>query len=456
MASSITASSLLGASFQAGGLSSSLDTNGIIDKLVEIEGRPLTQIATQQATLGVQVSALGSLITNLNGLSSAASALSTGVSVINASGTYSDFTLTGSASYTGRYTLKVQDLARAAKARSTTLYTSADDVVNVGATSLQLSVDGTTHSIAVPANTKLGDLASLINNAGKPFTASIVSDGSQYYLTVTNKNTGYAIGAAASSALTVVQDVGLGLASPVDLQAKNAVVYSDGLRIERKTNTLTDVIPGATLSLKAASNTDTDVVFANDTTATAAKLQTFVDAYNTVAKFVHDQLVPSTIDSSKSDQKLSGTVALAVQRRLGDFISTEINTTGQIRTLRDLGVRLQKDGTVALNQNILNAAVAADPAAVNAVFGKATTGLSATVAAYVTQQTNKTTGVLVTRQNSLNANITRLTARSADVQRHLDTYREQLVKQYTAMESLVGQFKSIGNYLTSQENANNK
>src|SRR5919206_572135 len=85
------------------------------------------------------------------------------------------------------------------------------------AQTLKLSVDGTEYDIDVAAGTKLQDLATQINAstgahlAGgaattNPFTASVMSDGTQSYLTITNKNPGFVVGQPAGSALSVVSD----------------------------------------------------------------------------------------------------------------------------------------------------------------------------------------------------------------------------------------------------------
>src|SRR5436190_20538577 len=174
--------------FQASGLASNMDTQGIIEKLVSIEGMPLKDIAKKQAATSVKISSLGTLTSLLDAIGVQAKFLATtGVSTITAAGVYNDFNVSGAPANAGRYTVNVETLARAAKTRSTTVYNSADAVVTATAKNLKLSVDGTTHTIAVTAGTTLTQLVTQINAANKPFTAALVSDGSQYYVTITNK-----------------------------------------------------------------------------------------------------------------------------------------------------------------------------------------------------------------------------------------------------------------------------
>src|SRR6185436_10496681 len=260
-----------GAVYHASGLASNLDSQGIIEKLVQIESKPLTDLTAKQGAIAVQISSIGTLIGNLNDFSSAARGLrAKGVTQITASSTSSDYSVSGSANSAGRYKVKVQDLARPTKARSIGTFASGDSVVSATADTLKISVDGVNYNIAVTAGMKLKDLAANINSSTNvkldngtattsPFTAQVVSDG---------------------------------------------VVYVDDLRLERRSNELKDVVPGATINLKKASNTDSDLVFASDSSGAAGNLQKFVDAFNVVATFLHDARTAS-LSGHNSDDKIS-------------------------------------------------------------------------------------------------------------------------------------------------------
>jgi flagellar hook-associated protein 2 len=443
--------------FQASGLASNMDTQGIIEKLVAIEGMPLADIAKKQAATSVKISSLGTLTSLLDAFGTQAKFLGTnGLSTIVAAGTYNDFNISGAPASAGRYSVQVETLARAAKARSTTVYTSADDVVTATAKNLKLSVDGTTHTLAVTAGTTLNQLVTQINGANKPFTASLVSDGTQYYVTITNKETGYVVGQPASSALSVVneggidQDLGLGLATPPGLVATNAVAYADGLRVERRKNELTDVIPGATLSLKAASNTATDVVFNADAGSSASMLGNLIDKYNKLVAFIKTQ-ADADPSARQNGDKLGAGIVSGIQRKLQTMMSNEVNTTGSIRTLRNLGVALQKDGTLKLDATVLSAALAKDPTAVNAIFGKATTGLGESINTYVKTMTDGATGVLIGRKAGLDATTKLLTKQSARLEDHLDAFRRKLNIQFQALENVMNGVNSTAKFLDAQD-----
>jgi flagellar hook-associated protein 2 len=426
-------------SFQAGGLASGLDTTALIDKLVAIESRPLTLITQRQEAMAVQVSTIGTLITKLSALETSAKSLSTnGVAAITATGTYSDFTATGSAASPASYTVNVDALAQSAKYRGTTEFNSSADIVPAG--TLTINIGGTITNVVVAAGTTLSALISQINAAVPKASASIISTGTKYLLNINTKDTGLE-----TAGMTVTADPGYGLT--MLQQATNSHIIVDGLDIYRQNNDVTGVIPGVTFKLKAASQTNTTVTFSQDSTTSAASLQSFVDAYNEVNAILaaNLQVSPGTVNPGEA---LSGTTVLSIQRSLSRMFSTEVLTTGKVRTMFDLGVRLVKDGTVALDKTALTAALAADPTAVNAIFSTANTGMGAAISATVRKQTNATNGTLIVRQLSLKKTSKSLDLSAERIQRHVDHTRTRLVKDFTAMEKLVNGFTSIGNYLT--------
>lgn len=443
--------------YQASGLASNMDTQGIIDKLVQIEAIPLTTLATKQAAISVKISSLGALMGHLDAIGTQAKFLGTnGVSSISVAGSNSDFSVSGAPANAGRYTVRVETLARAAKARSTTVYTSAEDVVTATAKNLKLSVDGTTHTIAVAAGTTLSGLVTQINGANKPFTASLVSDGTQHYITITNKETGFVVGQPASSALSVVsedgvpQDLGLGLATPAELVASNAVAHVDGLRIERRKNELTDVVPGATLTLKAASNVESNLVFNADTGSSANMLGVLVSNMNKAVAFMKAQIDNDPGARSTGD-KLGSSVVSGILRKLEGFVSQQVHSTGSVRSLRDLGVTLQKDGSFKLEASVLTAALNKDPNVVNQIFSKASTGLGDAMSNYVKTQTNSTTGQLVSRRSGFEITTKSLIKQAGRISDHLDAFRRQLNIQFTALENVMSGVNNIARFLDAQD-----
>ncbi len=429
--------------YQASGLASGMDTASIVDALIEAQSAPLTQYSTRKAAYNVQLSTISVLTSRLEALQSATEALgNSGVTVNSSSATYSDFTLSGSTPTASNYSLQVEKLALAAKARSASL-SSATDAAAVPDGSLQFTLDGKA-TVAIDTTGKsLSQVAADINDKISGLSASVVSTGSGFVLAVTRKDLGYTTTAA--GALEITQDPGLGLA--VTQTAQNAKVWLDGLAIEKNSNSITDAIPGVTIDLNAASNTVQEVTFTNDQSAAVDNLKTFVDAYNDVASLITSQLHVDP-DSGQTEELLNGSSMRLLQRKMQQLISGESIGSGYARTLADLGVELQKDGTLELDEEQFSKALTADPTGVNKLFSTATTGLADKVSDMVEQQTASGDGALATRTDALEKMIANLDERTERLNESLEKQRERLTAQFTAMENVYSSMNSISSYLT--------
>src|SRR5512138_3681166 len=92
-------------SISFGGLATGMDTSSIIDKLVQLQSVPLTQLQNQQSACKTQISLLAELASKLDALETAASNLgSAGVMSLQATSSNTSFSTTpASAAIAGSY-----------------------------------------------------------------------------------------------------------------------------------------------------------------------------------------------------------------------------------------------------------------------------------------------------------------------------------------------------------------
>jgi flagellar hook-associated protein 2 len=439
--------------FRVGGLASGLDTNSIIDQLVKIESNSVTVAQARQTAYQSQISQLGDLTSKLKALSSAATALKTGGALgLSQVGTASGFSATpGSTAQAGRFSMIVDDLATAAKAR-TTQFTSGTAPVSGG--TLDISINGTTTNITITDGMSLSAVAQAINDSGAGANAMVLESNGQAFLSITNTNTGFTPGQPASSGLTITETTTGSMGQPLGLtvtDATNAKVTIDGLQFERASNTITDALPGVSLNLKAKTLVAEDLVLSTDTAATSTKLGTFVTAYNDVLKLLRQNLnIGEQIDRNKT---LGGDSAVrALQGTLMGLVSNISNPGSAVRSLADLGLKTGTDATLSIDSTRLEKALATDPNAVNELFQQATTGVSDKVTQIVEGYTNSSDGILVSKSKSYDRSIKQIGTQIDSLQLRLEAYKTKLINQFSAMEKIVSGFKSIGDYLTSQEN----
>lgn len=445
-------------SFRASGISSGLDTTSIVDQLVKIEGRTVDMAKKQQSAYQSQVSAVGEIISKLSSLRTSAAGLSgTGVLGVTATGTQTGFSANpSSGAASGRYAVKVDVLAEAARMRSTP-FASASSELRGG--TLDISIDGTTTNVVIDDGMTLTQAADRLNRTGLALSATVLETNGQAYLSITRRDTGFVVGQPASSALEITETssgvLGQPLGAATVQSAVNAKVTVDGLQFERRSNVLADVVPGTTLTLKAPTTTSEDLVLATSTSDTQKTLQKFVDAYNGVMKLVRGNTAIAEL--TDRDQTLGGDPSVrGLQSALQQLVISEANPGSTVRTLADVGIKTGQDGMLSIDAARLEKAIASDAGAVNALFQKATTGMAAATTSLVDRYTNGSDSILVARQNGINRSIRTMDNRISDLQRRVDAYREKLVSQFTAMEKVVGGFKSIGSFLTMNEKQGTK
>jgi flagellar hook-associated protein 2 len=441
------------ASFRAGGLASGIDSNSIIEQLLAIESRPISVLKSRQTGLKTQISTLGDISSKVTALFTAADALSKGGTLATkVDSTNTSFSaVSGSGAFAGRYELQVGSLASAARTRSAPVLNSADPLQ--GAT-LDMRVMGTDYQITIGDGSTLADVAFAIRQSGAPVTATVINDGTQNFLSIVNNETGFPLTGPAADGLSFTVTPSptatpgyqaLVLDTPTD--ATNASITYNGITVHRTSNTISDVIPGTTLSLKSTGAAEA-LVLSNDQTATVANLQKFADAYNAVMKSVQSQLNVSS--GTDRNAVMAGDSSLrSLQSALQTLLSKAVGASNDVRTLADIGLKSAQDGSLTVDSATLSKAMTRDLGAVNSIFAHATLGVGVALKTINTNYT-ATNGILASRKTGMQSRIDRMDDEIAAMELRIGKRRELLIAQFTAMESIVSKLKSTGDFLSRQ------
>ncbi len=180
-------SSLSGINFS--GISSGIDTESIISRLLQIEAIPIQRLQVRQQQLGARQNLLNQFKTRLTALSGAAASLNSATTFNPISALSSKpevATISGSTTaVTGTYNLEVSKLAQAHKI-SSSAQTSATDALNLSGA---FTVNG--KGVTISTTDSLTAIAQKINSAGAGVTASIIDGGANNaYLTLTASASG--------------------------------------------------------------------------------------------------------------------------------------------------------------------------------------------------------------------------------------------------------------------------
>jgi flagellar hook-associated protein 2 len=353
----------------------SSDMQSILTRTQQIAQVPVTALQNDQAMLKSEVTALTSLQSAVGTLSSTISFLGS-LSAAGALTASSDNTdavsaaISGSGATAGTYTIgNVTSLA------SVSMATMTDGVADPAATTvaptdtntLYLSAGGAQTTIALTANTNnLNGLRDAINSSGAGVSASILATSPGSYLTLTATVAG-----ASSITLKAAPD-----GSGADLMSMNstgslAQFEVNGKAATSTSNQVTGVIPGVSLTLKATTATGekATVSVSGNASAVANALQNIATAYNSLASSI------STLTAPGSGVLAGSQVVRSIRNLMRDFAFYP--GTGSINSLVDLGVSLDKAGTMSVDTSVLSSFTPGQLASALNFIGDGTNGLSA-------------------------------------------------------------------------------
>ena len=353
--------------------------------------------------------------------------------------------------------IEVKQLAAGQVLQSSAL-TAASAVAGTG--TLTLGIGGETYDItlASPANS-LADLASAINKSGAGVTASIVTDQSGARLVLKgatgadNAFTLTAGGDADSDLQRFAWDGSTGTLSRTQ-EAGNAQIAIDGVDMEFAENQVTTAIPYLRIDLNSAAPGTTVTIATNQPTSTMNDLvQEFVSAYNNLKSALNT--ATSTTDSGSTVGLLTADSGMReMSNRLAKLVSTPLASTGTFRTLNDLGISTNRDGTLSLDTDRLADALAADPEGVTNMLNPTvqTTdnpGIAGALKS-ITDYLNGTDGPLASSTATYNKLKESLQDQLDKLSDQRSAYSDQLTKTYSAMQTRLLQFKATQSYLEQQ------
>lgn len=457
------------------GVGSGIDISALVTQLVDAQFQVKTQqITARQETLTAQISGVSQIRSGITGFASALTALvkggtlatqpvSSNPSAVKASA------ITGASLGALSSRVSVAALAKGQVAATGTLDKAATYGDGTGSFTLQfgsasfdsggqmtLADPGAAITIAIPkADATLTDIAAAITAANKGVTASVIADGTGQRLMLRGP-TGTASAFTLTSAdpeLAALGVTGTSGGAAVQVQAGDAEVSLDGVSFRRKSNTVDDLIPGVKLELL---DTTTAPVSLTATPATANIVQAVsdvADTYNQLLSIVKEQTDPVS-GVLRTDPSVTGMV-----RKLQGLTLTKLlpdDGTGAPRTLAEIGVGTNRDGTLKVDAAKLAAVAAKWPGQLEKMFADGTgateNGLSAALNSISTQVASTTYGLgaaqarYSTQQSALADQQTKATDEA-------ETVRTRLTRQFAGMDARVAAYKATQTFLQQQVDA---
>lgn len=362
----------------------------------------------------------------------------------------------------GNFSLEVTQLAQGQTLVSKP-YASRDALAGEGTLTIRFgTVDGASFAadtgrtpidITVAADDTLATVASKITSASGGAVSAYVAQGPNGAQLVLKG----AEGAASGFVLEAASANPLPLGGAGDLSflawnpatdtgelrgaANDAVFLLDTVEMTSPANRVTGLPGGFTLNLTGTNiSAPTSLNFASNTDAIAGVMNDFVAALNDIVAQVNELAAPvggqlgNDAGARELRRDLAGLAGRVVMPGAAD---------GAPRTLADLGLSLNRDGSFKLDTARLNQAIDQTPDAVTAMFTVGVSGVFATIDRFARESS------LITDPGSLGGSLRRFETqlasaddRLAKIAEQQENLRERLTRQFIASERRVAASQS--------------
>lgn len=374
------------------GLGSGLDINSIVTAIVAAEQDPAAASLLADATEATEmISAFGTINSALSDFQDSYSDLSRASTFSATSSTSSDESIIsatlGIGAATGSWSFEVEQQAQAQSivSSSANSYSEATSEIGTGTISFSygtyeddgsfsINPDKAVETLTIdPANNSLDKMRDAINEGDYSVSASIINDGTNYRLILTNKETG----AENALQITVADDDGdnvdaSGLSSLTysssvkhmeeTTVAQDAKIIMNGIEITRPTNDIANVIEGVTLNVggKTEVGSTVSLTISPDNSTVEEQINAFVENYNSTIEQMNTLSAYGT--DSESNGVLSGdsTVRNIKSQMRGILNTTISHLDGAVRSFADIGMLTNRDGTLSIDSETLSNVMASD------------------------------------------------------------------------------------------------
>jgi len=442
----------------SGGIGSGLDIESLVTQLVAAEGEPAAnRLNKKEATLQADLSAYGSLKSALSSFQASVQKLNDPADFLGRTSTSSNTDLfSATADETavpGNYDIEVVQLAASAKSRSGN-FTGDDELVGAGTLDLSLGADS--FQITVDSDHTLTDVRDAINAASNNpgLTASIINvdDGSRLILSSDK------LGSANIISITATDDdgnhtnaSGLSRLATVNLTsiqpAQDAIINVDSQTVTRDSNSFSDVIAGVKFTLETQEpGTIETLAIGLDKGGLLTNVNSFVEAYNSLVDTM-SALSSYNADTGAAGTLLGDSALRGVQDQIRRTITDSVAGVS-FDSLVSIGITTDDEGHLEVDALKIDSVMTEDYTAVSQLFASENglaKSLDNVLERYITDD-----GILTSREDGLKSNIDSIDDDRERLDRRLATLDARYRAQFSAMDILVAQLTSLGDYLSSQ------
>lgn len=374
------------------GYGSGIDTSALVKQLAAAAKAPTeARIKARETANAASISSLASVSNGIDAFASSLKTLVSGGTLVTQP-TSSDTAIATVSALSGARLgdLSAQmEVRQLAQTQTLNAAVAPSRTATVGHGTLALTIGGTTTNITVDAtNDTLNGVAAAINTAKTGVTATIVNDTGGVRLVLKGATgAANAFTLAATAGPPATDGNGAPITPAVALntlaydpattggmtrvqEAKDAIVVLDGVELRRAVNGIGDLIPGVRFDLKTAAVGKTITIGSTRPTESITQsIGDFVAVFNEMKTLIDDATKAPNPDGTGAGPLRGDNGMRELQRRLSRITSTPLvhGGTGP-KTLAEIGVVTNRNGTLSVDSSRLAATIAADPDGVEALF----------------------------------------------------------------------------------------
>ncbi|MFN8109632.1 MAG: flagellar filament capping protein FliD [Thermoleophilia bacterium] len=438
MSTSLNASAS-GISFS--GVGSGIDTASIVSALMKVERQPITKLKQQEQTVNQKNAVVSELDGNITAMRDAARKVSDPLSLQGNTVSVANTAVLG-ASVTDGAAKGTFNVTVNALAATHTMATAANPTLTAGGT-LDVTVGGKTVSVSMNTGDTLQTFADRLNQTQDMGASASVVNNRLVLVSRTGGTAGtMTIGGTGAAAL------GLATTQP----GADASATVNGVTVTGSSNAIEGSIMGVTLNLSSLGSTTFTV--SADTAGVQKQAQAFVDSYNAMMSNIRSATAYDA--ASKTAGTLQGDAMfntfMGNMRNIAG--STVTGGSAQYNSLAQIGITSDRTGTLTLDSTKFQAALAADPSALQRVFNAnsgattpgASDGIARRLAAFADDFSKNS---IAPRQTGVSTTIAQMNKKIADLEDVMTVRENRLKAQFQAMDTAVANLRSQSSQLTS-------
>ena len=436
------------ATITALGIGSGLDANSIVEQLMELEQQPLINLQQKEAGFLAELSAVGQLRSAASTFKDAADALKSASDFDVFAATSADtaiFTASADSSAgVGTFDIKVNSLAESQKQGSTSFLDSDTTTVGTSGDKVKITIGSDSFTVDIGAKT-LDQISAAINEAADNVgvTASVIQeDATNFYLTLTSDDSGL----ANVMTLAFEDSGGSPIADPLTMAQTRAaadaeILVDNTYTVSRSSNTIDDAINGVTLTLLDTSASAVTLDVTHNSNVVNSAIQGLADAYNSLQ---------STLSDLGAGQLSGDSTIRTLQNQVRSVINTAPSgLTGNLSYLFDIGIEFEKDGTMSVDNSVLNDAVKTNLDSVAELFSDDDQGVAFRLSELLDNILDDD-GLLDAKEDGLNTQIETTQDTAERFTLRLTLIEARYRAQYAALDTLMTSLQATSSFLDQQ------